>query len=181
MLLQGADLSSSRLDVLRETFARQESTAEIAPIRFHVGKFHSQPDNYLIVSICDQGKIDGALQYILISPDDFEDLRTILTKDQNLFTHELDHDSGTPYWRIDFGTLPGLETSELLSPFAFLRDLESYQKGRGSKLIKELQATASIEGIIVEASNPSIGFYDRMGFIETGLYSQNNPVMVWMA
>ncbi len=88
--------------------------------------------------------------------------------------------NGNQQVELELFDLPGFRDYTFEGDLAFLYAMESFRKGAGRAMVAELKQSPGIEGIFLQPYLNTQGFFERMGFQETGIFIGEEPLMVWM-
>ena len=187
MKIERVSPGTLKLAQICDVFTQQLLHGSLKPKLLKLSRPGSVQEQDRLLVCTDYGELKGALIYHLVYPKNIVELaETIagLVRDAS----EIRDIQGMPINEVLANELLGFRSYDFIRPLAFVDVLEAFpqKNGNGRKLIRSLQSQGGIEGIFLESDvvneKPSYGFYEKVGFIKSGVYisSPDKPVMVWM-
>lgn len=138
-----------------------------------------QKETQLIVA-SDNQNICGLLSYVSIVPESTEEISKFMTKHLGKIYDKNGNSENILFKLLEHITLKQYQAG---TEIAYLEKLESFQKGTGSILVRELQTL--VQTIFLSAAFDSKPFYEQHRFCSTDIYhtcrrEKNSPeVMLW--
>ncbi len=158
---------------LADEYDRQIEEGIISPklIEFVPEPRKGKRDELIVAT--EEQKFTGALCYTLMQPKDKSRLESELRK---IFEFSDPRAVGR------MSDAEGFRDYSFRNPLAYLRSIESFNKGSGTRMLDTLKTHISIEGIFLDSVQQAKGWFERQGFKYTGLehVEAERPAMIWM-